>query len=331
MANSLPASPGPLLDVRRLTVSFPTAGGLARAVDGVSFSLEPRQTLGLVGESGCGKSATALALLGLHPPSTRLTGAVHFAGTSLLDLPASRWDAIRGRGIGMIFQEPAACLNPIYCLGRQVAETVRRHQRLGRTAAWNAALELLRIVQFPEPQRVARQYPHEVSGGMQQRVMIALSLAGQPRLLVADEPTTALDTTVQAEILALLRRLRDQFGMALLLITHDLDAVVRLADAVAVMYAGTIVEHGPAPVVLRRPLHPYTRGLLACRPRLGQTGRLCSIDGTVPSPTQLPSGCRFRERCAFRSAQCQQEPVLEEREPGHWVACWHWGQSSPSS
>jgi peptide/nickel transport system ATP-binding protein len=335
MANQLldhPASSGPLLDVRRLTVSFPTAGGgVARAVDDVSFSLEPRQTLGLVGESGCGKSATALALLGLHPPSTRLTGAVHFAGTSLLDLPPSRWASIRGRGISMVFQEPAASLNPIYRLGRQVAETVRLHQRLSRAAAWKAALELLRVVQIADPQRVAHQYPHEVSGGMQQRVMIALALAGRPRVLLADEPTTALDTTVQAEILALLRQLRDRFGMALLLITHDLVVVAQMADTVAVMYASKIVEHGPAQHVLQRPLHPYTVGLLACRPRLGQTGRLRIIEGTVPRPTQLPPGCRFRDRCALASAQCLQQPSLEEREPGHWVACWHWGQPATTT
>jgi oligopeptide/dipeptide ABC transporter ATP-binding protein len=308
-----------------LSVLFPTpSGGLARAVDGISFTLEPRQTLGLVGESGCGKSAAALAFLGLHPPSARVAGEVYFAGTSLLDLPEPQWRSIRGCGIALVFQEPAACLNPLYRLGQQVAEAVRLHQRLGRRVAWRAALELLRVVQFADPERVARQYPHEVSGGMQQRVMIALALAGRPRLLLADEPTSALDVTVQAEILALLRRLRDQFDMALLLITHDLAVVSQLADQLAVMYAGKIVEQGPAQQILQRPLHPYTAGLLACRPRLGQTGRLRSIGGTVPPATHLPAGCRFRERCSWRSDQCVQEPPLEEREPGHWVACWHW-------
>jgi len=334
MANqllNLPASSGPLLEVRKLRVAFPTArDGLARAVDGISFTLEPRQILGLVGESGCGKSATALALLGLHPPSTRLSGEVYFAGMSLLDLQESRWRSIRGRGIGMIFQEPAACLNPIYGLGWQVAEAVRLHQGLGRRSAWSTTLELLRVVQFADQERVARQYPHEVSGGMQQRVMIALELAGRPRLLLADEPTTALDVTVQAEILALLRRLRDQLDMALLLITHDLDVVAQMADTVAVMYAGQIVEQGPTQQILQRPLHPYTAGLLACRPRLGQTGRLRSIEGAVPPATSLPSGCRFRERCAFRSDHCFQEPLLQEREPGHWVACWHWDSQQPT-
>jgi peptide/nickel transport system ATP-binding protein len=315
-----------LLEIRDLRVHFPAAHGLARAVDGVSFALGAQQTLGLVGESGCGKSATALALLRLHPPAVRVSGSVRFDGVSLLELPEDRLTSIRGRGLAMVFQEPAASLNPIYSLGRQVAEAVRLHQRLRRRTAWSAALDLLRLVQLAEPERVARQYPHEVSGGMQQRVAIALALAGRPRLLVADEPTTALDVTVQAEILTLLRQLRAQFGMALLLITHDLDVVAQMADTVAVMYAGQIVERGPAREVFRRPLHPYTAALLACRPRLGQTGRLRSIDGMVPEATRFPTGCRFRERCAWRSDQCVREPALEEVEPGRWVACWHWDQ-----
>jgi oligopeptide/dipeptide ABC transporter ATP-binding protein len=313
-----------VLVIHRLSVAFPTSDGLARAVDGISFDMAPRYTLSLVGESGCGKSATALAILGLHPPSTQISGTVHFEGTLLLDLPEPRWRMIRGRGISMIFQEPAACLNPIYCLGIQVAETIRVHQRLSRKAAWNAGVDLLRVVQLANPERVARQYPHEISGGMQQRVMIALALAGRPRVLVADEPTSALDVTVQAEILGLLRRLRDQFDMALLLITHDLEIVNQMADQVAVMYAGKIVELGSTQQVLGRPLHPYSVGLLACRPRLGQKGRLRSIDGTVPSATRWPGGCRFRDRCALGTDQCAVEPPLEEREPGHWVACWHW-------
>jgi oligopeptide/dipeptide ABC transporter ATP-binding protein len=321
----------PLLDVRNLSIAFPTSdGGWARAVDGISFTLERHQTLGLVGESGCGKSTTALALLGLHASSTRVEGTVHFEGTSLLELPAQRWPTIRGRGLALVFQEPAACLNPLYSLGRQIAETVRVHQGLGRRVAWSAALDWLRMVQLTDPERVARQYPHEVSGGMQQRVMLALALAGRPRLLLADEPTSALDVTVQAEILVLLQRLRDDLGMALLLITHDLDVVGRLADQVAVMYAGKIVERGPTQEVLQRPLHPYTAALLACRPRLGQTGRLPSIEGTIPLPTAWPAGCRFRERCAHRTDQCGNEPPLEEREPGHWVACWHWESSRRS-
>jgi oligopeptide/dipeptide ABC transporter ATP-binding protein len=225
--------------------------------------------------------------------------------------------------MAIVFQEPGAGLNPIYSLGRQVAESVRRRQGLGRRGSWDAALDLFRLVQLSEPERVARQYPHEVSGGMQQRVAIALALAGRPQLLLADEPTTALDVTVQADILALLQRLRQQLGMALLLITHDLDIVAGMADEVGVMYAGKLVERGPAEAVLRRPLHPYTAALLACRPRLGQTARLRSIDGAGPPATQLPVGCRFRDRCMSRSQQCQLEPPLDQVEPAHWVACWH--------
>jgi len=234
--------------------------------------------------------------------------------------------ALRGGGLAMIFQEPAASLNPIYNLGSQVAEAVRLHRPLSRRGAWQAALDLLRDVQMPDPERVARQYPHQVSGGMQQRAVIAMALAGRPRLLLADEPTTALDVTVQAEILALLGRLRARHGMALLLITHDLDVVSAMADTVAVMYAGHIVEQGPVRQVFQQPLHPYTLGLFQCRPRLGQTGRLLSIEGGVPPATRWPAGCRFRDRCPFRDTRCFQEPPLEEPTPGRKVACWHWEQ-----
>ena len=312
-----------LLEVRDLAVHFPTATGWARAVDGISFSLESQQTLALVGESGCGKTATALALMGLHPPSARVSGSVRFAGTSLLGLVPRQWRAVRGRGMGLVFQEPAAALNPLYRLGHQVAEAVRLRRRLGRRAGWAAALELLRLVQLAEPERVARQYPHEVSGGMQQRVAIALALAGGPRLLLADEPTSALDVTVQAEVLALLRQLRDQLGMALLLISHHLDLVAGMADEVAVLYAGKVAECRPAAELWRKPLHPYTAALLACRPRLGRTGRLPVIEGAVPPATAYPTGCRFRERCPRQTEQCGQEPRLEERIPAHRVACWH--------
>jgi peptide/nickel transport system ATP-binding protein len=293
-------------------------------VDGISFTLQAGHTLGLVGESGCGKSVTAAALLRLLPSSAHISGAVYFEGAALLELPEGRMRHVRGAGIGLIFQEPVSSLNPIFTLGSQIAEVVRVHQRLGRRAAWDRALDLLRAVQIRSPERVARQYPHEVSGGMAQRVAIALALAGRPRLLIADEPTTALDSTVQAEILTLLRRLRQEHGMAMLLITHDLDVVAEMAEDVEVMYAGKIVEQGPLRRVFQTPLHPYTAGLLACRPRLGRTERLASIEGVVPPATRWPPGCRFRERCPFRDEQCLQEPPLEEREPGHAAACWHW-------
>jgi oligopeptide/dipeptide ABC transporter ATP-binding protein len=313
----------PLLDVRHLSVHFRTAGALAQAVDDISFHLEPQETLALVGESGCGKTATALALARLQPASALVSGSVLLAGISVFDLPASRLPFFRGRQIGIVFQEPAASFNPIYRLGAQLAEVIRLHHGVGRNAAWAAGLEWLRRVQLSEAERVARQYPHEVSGGMLQRVAIAMALAGKPRLLIADEPTTALDVTLQAEILALLRQLTRELGMALLLITHDLDIVRTAANTVAVMYAGRIVEHGSIGQVLQRPLHPYTAALLACRPRLGQTGRLPSIEGNLPPATQIPAGCRFYERCSFRTEQCRQEPPLEEHSAGHGAACWH--------
>jgi peptide/nickel transport system ATP-binding protein len=293
-------------------------------VDGVSFTIDSQRTLGLVGESGCGKSMTASALLRLLPPGAHVSGSVRFEGTELLGLSERRMRRVRGAGIALITQEPAAALNPIYTLGGQLAEVVRLHRRQGRRATRDTVLELLKLVQLHDPERVARQYPHEVSGGMQQRVVIALALAGRPRLLVADEPTTALDVTVQAEILALLRRLREEQRMALLLISHDLGVVGTMADEVAMMYAGKIVEQGPVRRVFQAPLHPYTAGLLACRPQVGQSGRLRSIEGTVPPATRLPAGCRFRDRCGYRSEQCLQEPPLEEREPNHQSACWHW-------
>jgi oligopeptide/dipeptide ABC transporter ATP-binding protein len=312
-----------LLDVRDLHVHLPTPSGIARAVDGVSFSIQPRQIVVLVGESGCGKSATALALVRLHRSTTQVTGQVRFEGQSLLDLPVRLMAGIRGRRMAMIFQEPSASLNPIYSLGSQVAEAVRVLQGLARRTAWQGALDLFRAVQLQDPERVARQYPHEVSGGMQQRVAIALALAGRPRLLLADEPTTALDVMIQAEILSLLRRLCQQLGMGMLLNTHDLAAVADMADTVAVMYAGKIVESGPVDRVLHHSIHPYTAALLACRPRLGQQGRLPSVEGVVPPATHYPTGCRFRERCTFATEKCFKEPGIEESEAGHGAACWH--------
>lgn len=311
-----------LLQVRDLHVHFPTADGLARAVDGVSFDLDHGGCFGLVGESGCGKSTTAWALLRLLPAGTQLSGAIHFEGQSLLDAPESRVRAIRGSGIAHIGQNPAAALNPLYSLGSQVAEVVRVHQHLSRRSAWRAAIALLREVQLSDPERVARQYPHEVSGGMQQRVVIAMALAGRPRLLLADEPTSSLDRTVQAEILQLLRRLRSQHRMALMLISHDLDVIAAMTETVAVMYAGKIVESGPVSAVFGQPLHPYTAGLLQCRPRPGETGRLKTIEGVVPSLTKLPPGCRFRERCAYRDDRCHLDPPLEDKEASHSAACW---------
>jgi oligopeptide/dipeptide ABC transporter ATP-binding protein len=313
----------PLLDVRGLCVHFPTPQGLARAVDGATFTLEKGRTLALVGESGSGKSTTALAILGLHSKSTRISGSVYFEGCSLLDSPRRMLQTIRGRGISMIFQEAAASLNPIYTVGSRLAETVRLHRGSGRRAAWRTTLDLLRDVRLEPPDRMARRYPHELSGGMQQRVAIALALAGQPSLLVADEPISALDATSQKEIVDLLAELSRRHAMALLLISHDLDLVAQMADTLAVMYAGKIVETGPAVQIFQAPLHPYTAALLACRPHIGNSGRLRGIPGMVPPATDYPAGCRFRDRCVFADGECVREPPCQEHQPGRWAACWH--------
>lgn len=320
-----------LLEVDKLRVHFPTADGPARAVDGIGFTVAEKETLCLVGESGCGKSTAARALLRLLPATASICGTVRFQGVSLLDLPESELRPVRGGGIGVVFQESAAALNPIYSVGSHLVEAIRLHRPLSRRAAGTAALDLLREVQLPDAKRIARQYPHELSGGMAQRVGIALALAGQPRLLIADEPTSALDAAIQAEILDLLRRLQVQHNMALLLISHDLDLVARMANRVAVMYAGKIVEHGPLEKVFASPLHLYTEGLLNCRPRLGQRERLRSIDGIVPPATHWPTGCRFRPRCPYQTEECAEEPELIEHEPERWAACWHWRRDSMKS
>jgi oligopeptide/dipeptide ABC transporter ATP-binding protein len=329
LRESLAPAP-PLLEVRDLSVHFPTAEGAARALDGVSFTVATGQTVCVVGESGCGKSTLALALLRLHPESALVSGAIHFQGTSLLDLPPRAMRAIRGRGIALVFQEPSASLNPIYTLGSQVSEVVRLHCRQSRRTAWHTALDLLRAVQLAEPDRVARLYAHEASGGMLQRVVIAMALAGQPRLLIADEPTASLDVTVQADILILLRSLRASLGMALLLITHDFAIVGQMADAVIIMYAGKIVETGSLREVFEHPRHPYTAALLRCRPRPGHAGRLPTIEGSVPPATRLPAGCRFRERCPYQSEHCREQPPLVADSPSHEAACWHSDRLTPS-
>ena len=314
----------PLLDVRDLHTHFETAAGVARAVDGVSFSMRPGRTLGLVGESGCGKSVTALSILRLvTPPGRIVAGAIHYRGQDLLALSERAMRRVRGKEIAMVFQEPMTSLNPVFTIGSQIAEAVRLHQRLGRAATRARVIEALRLVEMPEPERRAGSYPHELSGGMRQRAMIAMALACEPNLLVADEPTTALDVTIQAQILDLLRGLRERFGMAMLLITHDLGIVAEQADEVAVMYAGRIVEQGSVVALFERPLHPYTVALMEAVGRLGGDERyLEALPGTVPSLLQLPSGCRFRDRCPRAVDQCASvDPALEEKEPGHAAAC----------
>jgi oligopeptide/dipeptide ABC transporter ATP-binding protein len=313
-----------LLEVRDLRTHFAVDGGEIRAVDRVSFALDAGRVLGLVGESGCGKSMTALSLMRLVPPPGRIVGGeIRLAGRELVTLPEREMREMRGAGLAMVFQEPMTSLNPVFTVGSQIAEAVEIHQRLGRRDAWDRAVELLGEVGIPEPRHRARDYPHQLSGGMRQRVMIAIAISCEPRVLIADEPTTALDVTIQAEILDLLRALREQRGMAVLLITHDLGVVAEQADEVAIMYAGRIVERGTVLDVFDQPLHPYTRALFRSMPGLGgHHDRLEAIPGQVPDLRQLPSGCAFRDRCALAIAQCAEAvPALEEKRPGHSAAC----------
>jgi len=314
-----------LLDVRDLRTSFFTPRGEARAVDGISFSVDPGRTLGLVGESGCGKTMTALSILRLTPPSGRIVGGeINFDGRNLLALGDEAMRRIRGNQIAMIFQEPMSSLNPVFTVGNQIAEAVRLHQGLSRRAAREKAIEMLKLVEIPEPERRVDEYPHQLSGGMRQRVMIAMALSCHPRVLIADEPTTALDVTIQAQILDLLASLQARLGMAMILVTHDLGVVAERADEVAIMYAGRIVERAPVVPIFERPLHPYTRGLLRSIPKVGaeMRRRLEAIPGLVPDLLSLPDGCHFRDRCPRAIERCEViDPPLEELHPAHWAAC----------
>lgn len=318
----------PLLEVRNLQTHFRTPDGINRAVDGVSFDIEAGQTLAVVGESGCGKSVTAMSILRLIPePPGKIAGSILFQGRDLLRLTASEMRKIRGDDIAMVFQEPMTSLNPVLTVGRQIAETVRLHQGLDRKAAGKRAAEMLALVGIPEPARCVRQFPHQLSGGMRQRVMIAIALACSPKLLIADEPTTALDVTIQAQILELMQDLKNRVGAAIMLITHDLGVVAEVAEHVIVMYAGRKVEEAPVGELFHRPKHPYTRGLLGAVPKLGsslagETGRLAEIPGIVPNLKQRISGCVFAERCACATDLCRSvAPALELKAPGHIAAC----------
>jgi oligopeptide/dipeptide ABC transporter ATP-binding protein len=303
-----------------------TDAGAVRVVEDVSFTLATGETLGLVGESGCGKSVTAMAIMGLNPsPPCRIdAGRILFEGRDLLELGAAM-RAVRGDRIGMIFQEPMTSLNPTFTVGFQIAEVLRLHRGLGKSKARDAAVELLGMVGIGAPERRLAQYPHELSGGLRQRAMIAMAIACQPALLIADEPTTALDVTIQAQILDLIKRLQRETGMSVLLITHDLGIVAEMCERVMVMYAGRIVERVGAAALFRRPRHPYTAGLLASSPRLGRRRAvLPTIPGTVPSPGQRGAGCYFAARCPRALDRCRIEtPPLEELEPGHAAACWN--------
>ena len=297
-----------------------------RAVDGVDLRVERGRTLGIVGESGCGKSVTALSIMGLvpQPPGRIAAGEILFDGEDLLKAKPERMRDLRGDKLAMIFQEPMTSLNPAFTVGDQIAETLLRHKNLSKEEAKSGSIEMLRRVRIPSPERRAKDYPHQLSGGMRQRVMIAMALACNPKLLIADEPTTALDVTIQAQILELMRALREELGTAIILITHDLGVIAELADEVAVMYAGKVIERSPAEKLFAEPQHPYTIGLLGSIPRLHmERERLAAIDGFVPDAAALPKGCRFHPRCPFKIDRClTEEPPLAEVSPEHRAACW---------
>jgi peptide/nickel transport system ATP-binding protein len=323
--------PAPLLDIDGLKTHFFTRDGVVRAVDGVSFAVASGETLAVVGESGCGKSVTSLSIMRLiaSPPGRIVGGSIRFENRDLLRLSEREMRDIRGNDISMVFQEPMTSLNPVLTIGRQITETLTLHQGLDRSAAEKRAVEMLRLVGIPEPAQRIRQYPHELSGGMRQRVMIAIALACDPKLLIADEPTTALDVTVQAQILDLMRQLKAKTGAAIILITHSLALVAEMAQRVVVMYGGRKVEEAPVEALFARPRHPYTQALLGSVPRLGSSlagsrkDRLAEIPGIVPSLKKAIAGCIFAPRCPHATSHCRASyPPLEDKGGGHWVACW---------
>jgi len=316
-----------LLEIAGLSTSFTTRSGVIKAVDNVSLSLRKGRVLGLVGESGCGKTMTALSILNLVPPPGRITaGKIFFEGRDLLTLSEAEMRKVRGARISMVFQEPMTALNPVFTVGNQIGEVLTTHQAVTSNEALERSVELLRSVGIPSPEKRVHEYPHQLSGGMRQRVMIAMAIACRPSLILADEPTTALDVTIQAHILELLTRIQAEMGMAMVLVTHDLGLIAERAHEVAVMYAGRIVEQADTPELFSDPLHPYTRGLMASLPRPGDArrGRLRTIQGTVPRLSDLPEGCTFSPRCDIRTGQCETEPDLIEVKPGHKVRCWNW-------
>ena len=317
-----------LLEVDDLQTHFRTPDGVNRAVDGISFAVEAGETVAIVGESGCGKSVTANSILRLVPqPPGRIAGAIRFEGRDLLKLSERAMREVRGNDISMVFQEPMTSLNPVLTIGRQIAEPLRLHQGLPRKQVEERVVEMLGLVGIAEPRRRAREYPHQLSGGMRQRVMIAMALACHPKLLIADEPTTALDVTIQAQILGLMADLKSRVGAAIILITHDLGVVAEIAKRVMVMYAGRKVEEAPVAELFRSPRHPYTQGLLNAVPKLGSSlgargTKLAEIPGVVPSLKERIAGCVFASRCAFARELCRRvAPVLEEKAPGHFAAC----------
>jgi peptide/nickel transport system ATP-binding protein len=332
--NATPGAVGgaPILEIQDLRTYFFSRDGVAKAVDGVSYSVNRSETLGVVGESGCGKSVTALSILRLipDPPGRIVGGTIKFNGTDLLTLPAKKMQDIRGNDISMIFQEPMTSLNPVLTIGHQISEAIILHQNLSKRAAMEKAVDMLKLVRISDPARRVKDYPHQMSGGMRQRVMIAMALSCNPKVLIADEPTTALDVTIQAQILDLMMDLQSQLGTAIVLITHSLGVVAETAQRVVVMYAGRKVEEALVAELFASPRHPYTVGLMNSVPRLADAAaatpaslRLTEIPGIVPSLHNLPAGCTFAPRCTYATDQCRTEyPPLLQQRPGHWVACW---------
>jgi len=319
----------PLLKVQDLAVGFESGGVVSRAVDGVSFEVRRGRTLGIVGESGCGKSVTAFSIMRLLPqPHGRIEGgSIQFEGQDLARAGEVELHRIRGGRIGMVFQEPLSALNPVQTIGRQMAEALLLHKEITKRQALGQAVLLLGKVGIPSPEVRIREYPHQLSGGMRQRVVIAMALSCNPSLLIADEPTTALDVTIQAQILDLMLSLQREMGMAIVLITHDLGVIAQACDEVVVMYAGRVAEQGPVDEIFKRPMHPYTRGLLASIPRLttARKTRLPTIEGAVPSLADMPAGCRFQNRCPYAEQRCRDgRPPLEEAAEGHFVSCLRW-------
>jgi oligopeptide transport system ATP-binding protein len=316
-----------LLDIRNLRTYFYTEDGVVPAVDGVNLYVKRGETLGVVGESGCGKSQTSLSVMRLipMPPGKIMEGSeIIFEGEDLIKKSESEMRKIRGNDISMIFQEPMTSLNPVYTIGDQIAEAITLHQGLNRKEATDKAIEMLRLVGIPLPDRRVKEYPHQLSGGMRQRVMIAMALSCNPKLLIADEPTTALDVTIQAQILELMKKLKKELGMAIMLITHDLGVVAEMAERVVVMYAGKVVEEGDVVSIFKNPIHPYSEGLLRSVPRMDQdVETLHVIEGVVPNPLHLPQGCRFHPRCPYVIDKCKEsQPPLEQIAPGRYVACF---------
>ena len=314
-----------LLQIKGLTTHFFTRSGVVKAVDNLDLNLQKGRVLGLVGESGCGKTVTALSILNLVPyPGKIVSGAIFFEGRDLLSLSSEEMRKIRGARISMIFQEPMTALNPVFTVGNQIAEVLTTHRQMTSKDALDSSVELLRSVGIPSPEKRVHEYPHQLSGGMRQRIMIAMAIACKPSLVLADEPTTALDVTIQAHILQLLGTIQEEMGMAMILVTHDLGLIAERAQDVAVMYAGRIVEQTETRELFAHPYHPYTRGLMASIPKPGEGSRkrLRTIAGSVPRLSELPAGCTFAPRCDMRTGRCEAEPELLEVAPGHLVRCW---------